>query len=175
MTLAFSQKLNDKPTYFVEKIWEGFLRSDQFQDCDETYHRYMRAHKVLFGKHWDWIPEKEPRMKSGKLHTIRRDEKDRWKAGNKIHFVINNRTADRFQFAPVAECKAIQYIEISYDELLCEKFSSEPAVFVDGEPLNISQIEELAINDGFKNTMEFFQYFDNDFSGKIIHWTDLIY
>lgn len=175
MTLAFSKKINDKPTYFIEKIWEGFLRSDQFQDCDETYHRYMRAHKVLFGEHWDWIPEKEPRMKSGKLHTIRKDEKDRWKAGNDIHFVINNRTPKRFQFAPVVKCKAIQYIEISYDEVLCEKFSIEPVVFIDGQALEYDQLVTLAINDGFENEMEFCKYFDKDFTGKIIHWTDLKY
>lgn len=165
MTLAFSQKLNDKPTHFVEKIWETILQKGIEVNALEFSYLGRKAlpknYKV--GTH------------NPKLHTIRKDEKDRWKAGNKIHFVINNRTADRFQFAPVVECKAIQYIEISYDEVLCEKFGSEPAIFVDGEYLNITQIEELAVNDGFKDSQEFCQYFDKDFLGKIIHWTDHIY
>ena len=47
-----------------------------------------------------------------KKHTIRKDEKDRWKVGNDIHFVINNRTKNRFQFAPITKVKSIQIIKI---------------------------------------------------------------
>ena len=34
---------------------------------------------------------------------------------------------------------------------------------------------QLAINDGFESLKHFFEYFNEDFEGKIIHWTDLKY
>src|SRR5699024_2081987 len=52
-----------------------------------------------------------------KIHTIRHDEKDRWKPGMKIHPIINNRTKNRFQFAPVVECQSVQKIKIKRGRL----------------------------------------------------------
>lgn len=34
---------------------------------------------------------------------------------------------------------------------------------------------KLAINDGFESIDDFFNYFNEDTTGKIIHWTDLEY
>ena len=36
---------------------------------------------------------------------------------------------------------------------------------------DIVNMTRLAVNDGFDGLKEFFQFFDRDFSGKIIHWT----
>ena len=36
-------------------------------------------------------------------------------------------------------------------------------------------VENIARNDGFDSINEFFDFFDKDFSGKIIHWTDKKY
>lgn len=36
-------------------------------------------------------------------------------------------------------------------------------------------VEVLAKNDGFSGVKEFFEWFSEDFKGKIIHWTDLKY
>ena len=36
-------------------------------------------------------------------------------------------------------------------------------------------LRELAKNDGFESVEDFFAYFNKDFKGKIIHWTDLQY
>ncbi|HQU51435.1 MAG TPA: hypothetical protein PK643_00405 [Saprospiraceae bacterium] len=119
-----------------------------------------------------------------KPHTIRADKSNRWKPGNKIHFVINNRTKDRFQFAPVVECKSVQKIVITHG---FNGFRYESQVWIDSHLFaeygcsrkdinwNEKGLLKLAQNDGFDSIDAFFDYFDKDFIGKIIHWTDLKY
>ncbi|MGB8706236.1 MAG: hypothetical protein WCD31_14515 [Gillisia sp.] len=128
-----------------------------------------------------------------KLHTIRQDKKNRWKAGTDIHFVINNRSKDRYQFAPIIKCVSTQRIAIintgkhphgDYHkcmEVLVEQ-DSENTRFgschfdKDGDIIYCSEwVEDLAINDGFESVKDFFSWFRTDFHGKIIHWTDLKY
>jgi hypothetical protein len=46
---------------------------------------------------------------------------------------------------------------------------------VDGRVITPEKIDELARNDGFDSTDQFFCYFDKDFSGRIIHWTNTRY
>ena len=48
---------------------------------------------------------------------------------------------------------------------------------VDGEAdkTNIKRIKILAKNDGFDSVDDFFKWFDKDFNGKIIHWTNKKY
>ena len=48
-------------------------------------------------------------------------------------------------------------------------------VNIDGKWLDDSQIEKLALNDGFDSVKDFFNWFSEDFVGKIIHWTDARY
>ena len=36
-------------------------------------------------------------------------------------------------------------------------------------------MKDLARNDGFDSIQAFFEWFKEDFEGKIIHWTDLRY
>ena len=45
----------------------------------------------------------------------------------------------------------------------------------DEDGYGLDQMETLAIADGFDSIEDFFKYFTNDFTGKIIHWTDLKY
>lgn len=174
MNLGFMTKwANGEPTYFVEKIWAG-LRKENLSTRSEqiSYSKNLKKFIYLGGF--------EP-----KIHTIREDKKDRWKVGNKIHFVINNRQPNRFQFAPVIECTGIQYIRIRY-------FDNYPIVYI-GDTMNgcmpfywenkdddedgygVEQMKDLALNDGFASLDDFFKYFDKDFTGKIIHWTNKRY
>lgn len=44
-----------------------------------------------------------------------------------------------------------------------------------GTPSGGEEIFKLAVNDGFPDAISFFQWFDSDFEGQIIHWTDLKY
>jgi hypothetical protein len=36
-------------------------------------------------------------------------------------------------------------------------------------------VEVLARNDGFATVKDFFEWFSEDYTGKIIHWTELRY
>src|SRR5690606_30079282 len=99
MTLSFStkwpvrmQSCAGQPNYFLEKIWSGFHHKGMLGPLERI--DYDQEHKERFGSYWDgWYT---PDTTLPKLHTIRRGH--RWKRGMKIHMVINNRTANRFQF-----------------------------------------------------------------------------
>lgn len=180
MILPFSTQMNGKPTYFVEKIWEGLLR--HIVPTDNEYIAHLNWHEELFGKQWDFIPEETDRMTNPKLHTIREDKNDRWKEGNKIDFFINCRQKDMFRFAPVLPVVSTQKIEIVWVELFGNNVAH---VFIDkefiakvkfgSEMMVTGNMLQLAQNDGFDTIEDFFSYFNKDFTGKIIHWTDLKY
>ena len=171
MTLAFSTQIANNPTYFPEKI----LSSLVFNYPDYDWQEFERMIDLLPQYYECTLGDFNL-----KQHTIREDSKNKWKQGNKIHFVINNRTKKRFQFAPVFKCVSIQEIKIeekimtTYD---CAKLNSGRVftVQIDNKYLSYYRISELAINDGFDSVEAFFEYFNKDFKGKIIHWTDLKY
>lgn len=179
MTLSFTQRwpshmdnLAGQPNYFIEKIWLSLLSDKEY--CNQIYD-YEKRHVELFDEYFD-TPSYGL---ESKLHTIREDKTNRWKAGNDIHFVINNRTKDRFQFAPVVKCKSVQNIEIK--EMImtarpnCLIEDKIYTVKVDNKYLTISEVETSAINDGFPDIKSFFNYFRDGFKGKIIHWTNTRY
>lgn len=154
-----------KPTYFVEKINNGLVSSGMvYQNDIDKYEQYLYPQK--FGCHLIDVPQYER-----KFHTIRADKGNRWKAGNDIHFYINCRQKNMFQFAPVVKCKSVQAIKIVHSG---ESWRM-PWVIINGSILIAPEIRQLAINDGFENTTDFFRYFNTDFTGKIIHWTDVTY
>lgn len=107
-----------------------------------------------------------------KLHTIRSGS--RWKAGDKIHMAYGVRTNNYQQFnkgIPELEfVKSVQPIAIKYQRGLLL-----PTVAIDGRILDDKEIDTLAINDGFEGINDFFNWFDKDFQGQLIHWTDLRY
>lgn len=172
MNLAFSTHWPDKmpghlkgrATGFQEKIW-----------------------KALYIEHsQDWrVDVRIPLFERPKIHTIRRDQRDRWQAGKKIHFVINPRSKNRKQFAPVINCISTQKISITYkelnlgnelievkiDDVLWKAFRNRKKVVYEWDV----QLMILAQNDGFNTVEDFFSWFSEDFSGNIIHWTDHTY
>lgn len=185
MTLGFRTKwqienmpihMADKPTYFVDKIWQS-IHSNFRTDSESKYSvpRYPKEYYLSIEKGLITMYKRDP-----KKHTIREDKKNLWKAGNNIHFVIGNRTKNRFQFAPVIPCKSTQRIQIFWSNTsFCD-------VFVDSKKLGrfdpvglehyqYEKLKELAINDGFDSVEDFFSWFNKDFTGKIIHWTYLKY
>lgn len=170
MKLSFSIKFpNGKPTYFIDKIWDCIIDSSLM--VGEFRADYLISFQKKFNNYWDSTEGIKP-----KRHTIRKDEKNRWKAGMKIHFTIFNRSKNSFRFAPVIECKSVQKIEIEYTN-----FSKDPIIVIDGthfynEKIGIDHgVKQLAQNDGFDSVDDFFEWFNTDFTGKIIHWTDLKY
>src|SRR5699024_6866605 len=183
MTLSFSQtypermgELSGKPNFFPYKIHQGLISNglisvDIMLDYQAEYQLKSRSNKTID------LPTKVP---SGKITTIREDKNNRWKAGNKIHFVINNRTKDRFQFAPVLGCTSVQKIEIKYHDKITKHWQylvhgKNVSIKVNGHPLAYFDLCALCFNDGFPTVESFFNWFDKSFEGKIIHWTDLKY
>lgn len=173
MNLSFATKfparkkgLAGKPTNFIEMIWAG-LNCDLDIPLNE-YEKYLDKYWNKFKEHFgDTTLEK-------KIHTIRRDANDRWKEGNDIHFNINVRTTSQFRFAPIVKCTGTQTFEIKWTpDKENEQFKVE--MFIDGKILDVYQMKDLAINDGFDSLKDFCCWFDEDFKGKIIHWTPLKY
>lgn len=110
-----------------------------------------------------------------KIHTFR--EGHRWKAGMKMHLVVNNRTPQRYQFGkevPELEyCNGVQTCIIRTVNLPTQAISVE----VDGR-----EVDPLlfAVNDGFNSPDQFFDWFGHPFKttehvGQIIHFTDFRY
>lgn len=177
MILPFSTQLNGKPTYFVERIHYGLIQKLGVlvtnKSADFSYQIYFEC-----------LP---------KLHTIREDLKERWKVGTNIDFFINVRQKNMFRFAPVLPVVSTQKIEFIWkDNIEClsylgkifnkvctikieDRFYGDAYIF-DGKVISMSfNIARFANNDGFDTAEDFFAYFNNDFKGKIIHWTDCRY
>ena len=81
-----------------------------------------------------------------------------------------------FRFAPVLPVISIQRVFMTYLPQCGNGFQ----VSIGGRELNPFEIEVLAVNDGFDSVEEFENYFisvmkDDEFSGKLIHWTDFKY
>lgn len=167
MKLSFGTEINQRPNCFLEKIWIGLLQGqEQLQD---SYYTYQFRYISKFGKSWDGDSFGE--FLEPKIHTIRRDLDNDWKAGMEIQLVINLNSPDEFQFAPTLICQSVQRIQIDYSNLI----NDGPAVFVDYELLDRESLAQLAINDGFATTEDFFLYFNEEFSGNLIHWTNMRY
>lgn len=111
-------------------------------------------------------------IKGSKIHTIREDKSNRWKTGNVIHFATGTRTPRYKEFGR-GECISTQEIKIIWTEI--SSILTGFQVLVDGRNLKAKEIQKLASNDGFNNLFEFQDWFNKDFSGKIIHWTNFKY
>lgn len=167
MILGFSTQLNGKPTHFVEKIHKGFRLKELNMKAgiDPNIHYPIDYNFVAKDK------------VHHKIHTIRDNKKDRWQVGTKIDFFINCRQPNMFRFAPVLPVVNTQKILITYTE------ANKAMVFIDDKCFYMQDFSlegnykmlHLAQNDGFDTTEDFFAYFSKDFTGKIIHWTDLKY
>ncbi len=174
MTLGFMQHwpkemaMLDNKTYFIEKINLGLWQNGLIKRIE--YIDQLEEFRSKFGDNWDWKPRLHP-----KIHTIRKDENDRWKPGMDIHFVINGRSKNRFQFAPVVKCLSVQKIRIKhhFNNLGSMVYVGDPNCLLN--PLHPDEVEILAKNDGFESVEDFFKYFNGDFKGKLVHWTGLKY
>lgn len=172
MILPFSTELNGKPTYFIEKIWEG-MPIEPMSAFSKEYLKYQKEYLDRFGQYWDGTGHMEHEPVNAKLHTIRTDKGNRWKKDCTIDFFINNRKPDMFRFAPKLPCTGTQRIFMSY--------FNELEISIDGRQLTHDEIDTLYKNDGFDTYEDFEEYFllqmdvENEFLGKIIHWTDFRY
>lgn len=169
MILPFSTQLNGKPTYFVEKIWKCLKNID--------FETYAKIEKILSEEELTQPYEIDYNTYKNvypKRHTIREDKKNRWKPGSKIDFFINCRQKNMFRFAPVLPVVSVQEIEIKYTDPDGFRWA-HPEIYINNKVIDPSDWELLAQNDGFDTYKELFAYFNKDFKGKIIHWTNLKY
>jgi hypothetical protein len=109
-------------------------------------------------------------LKRVKIHTMREDKRGRWKPDVLIHLANGVRTKFYNCFLELV-CVSVQYVKILHYH---DRYGY-PDVFIDGKQLSDPQIDELAKNDGFDSTEDFFKWFNDHFYGKLIHWTDLKY
>lgn len=185
-------------TFFLDRIWLG-LAGNGVPEMDIARHYYESTYFKKFGGNllsdpievstvpvccgevtggakfitWDYLKPK--------LHTMREDLFDRWHAGRDIQFAINPRSRNYFQFAPTLPCISTQQVDIlemvmtSSSHCYQTQDSRVWAIDVDGIRLKRTQIEELAINDGFESVEQFFTWFNKTATYKLIHWTTLKY
>jgi len=116
-----------------------------------------------------------------KKHTIRQDLTNRWKAGMKIHFATGIRTKnyDCFKQGVCISTQEIKFVWKQHNKGKAN-MSWGVKVFIDGRDVTNETeiIDQLAKNDGFHDRKEFFEWESwnkKNFTGKIIHWTNLKY
>ena len=112
-----------------------------------------------------------------KKHTIRVDEFEHWHTGRRINHCYGVRTKNFDNFFN-NECTGTQKITIIH-------YPKKAIVYIDDSRIGVwdkvyentyyQRIKDLAKNDGFDSVLEFFKWFDTNFTGKLIHWTDLRY
>jgi hypothetical protein len=121
-----------------------------------------------------------------KLHTFREDKHNRWKAGMSIQMVYRGpkySILDHFNkgIPELEKCVSTQKVKIWYTGYLDRETLDEIVklnITIDGKRIDASQFDTIAKNDGFKDTLQFCNWFNKInvvWQGKIIHWTDLRY
>jgi hypothetical protein len=164
-----------KETHFIEKITRSFVMNNLCDLKELSVLTLQLEQKGIFN--FPYYTHKNNNI--CKIHTFRSDL--RWKKGMDIHFVIKGRTKDRTQFLPVTSCSGTEKIEILYSE-----DKNHVSIFIEGilywngyvndeQNLKEEEIITLANNDGFENPLDFFQWFNQDWKGIIIHWTPFRY
>lgn len=110
----------------------------------------------------------EPILSGKKKHTIREDSNNRWHPGKYIHMATGVRTKSYKQFAS-AICMQVDLIFIwpSREQV---KISTS---YFNVHNLNKNEIEALAINDGFKSSKEFWQWFNKPLIGRLIYFDNV--
>lgn len=102
-----------------------------------------------------------------KIHTIREDKHNRWKVGMTMHMATGVRTKNCKEFAR-KKCISVQKIRIKY-------YSNYIHVKIGNRVLSDGEVIRLACNDGFAGVKYFKEWFNRDFVGKIVHWTNVKY
>jgi hypothetical protein len=101
-------------------------------------------------------------------------KKNRWKPGKLIHLATGVRTK-KYNCFKKDDCKSTQSIEVIWYEIVEEGESPLFEVKVEGRVLNLAECIGLALNDGFETLSDFLEWFNTDYTGKIIHWTNFRY
>lgn len=180
MILSFSTQLNEKPTYFINKIWSGLIDQNIAKNYVDFFNEVPEMQSVGYTAGLSFPP---------KLHTIREDKTERWKPGVMIDFFVNARKINMCRFAPRIPVISVQEIFMSRRGSMLEITIAKEGSYIGGEDFYVDAVTQgqLATNDGFTEYDDFRNYFlsvieangkatgNYWFSGKIIHWTNLKY
>lgn len=146
----------------------------QFADGTETHFREKILNGTLINVMHPSFASILPTTYLYKIHSLREDTNNRWKAGNSIQMAYGVRTLYYNHFnegiAELELCKSTQEIIMRHDLGL--------HITVDGKQLQPQEIELLIRNDGlsrFQFNNWFFGKAKQTWKGKIIHWTDFKY
>jgi hypothetical protein len=156
------------PTLFREKIWKGVVNTEAGAKTTmrgQSMKDYLKVEEDLHPK----------------IHTIREDVHQRFQPGMDLDHCYYPYTKHRDTFLRY-KCLWVQPILIKY-LAECTEGDIEaattgvyaPTVMIGGRPLSQDKVKDLALNDGFSTVEDFFRYFNSDFSGRIIHWTNVRY
>lgn len=108
-----------------------------------------------------------------KKHSFRSDPTERWEEGKKIHFHHGGRKL-KYNCWHIGVCTGVQTVRIVWLDMKMTEIK-RPEIWLDNKLLNNRKMNELAWNDGFDNLTDFFRWFNKDFTGRIIHWSDVRY
>lgn len=151
--------LKGKRTNFPEKIIKGIVGKVLSHDFHIS--PYLKALKQS-GYHFNDTTDFAP-----KIHTIRHDVNDRYQIGKFLHLCINSRQKNMCIFLPPVPITNHQKITITHKNGF--------TVRIDRRKLSKPEIQALANNDGFESVEDFKEYFNKDFKGKLVHYTNYQY
>lgn len=106
-----------------------------------------------------------------KIHTIRRDEHNRWKPGMTIQFWRGNPRNVKnnpYQFGTGVVDRVADIGIFPKKDIVIILFSGVIFVKVNSR----DELNRFAVNDGFKDWEEMKEWFTEDFSGKLIIWKE---
>jgi len=104
-----------------------------------------------------------------------------WKLLTGLTVVYEDKNGNQFfamvkDFDKIQVCTGVQSIQIDNNDRLGKRvFVSRESDPILNFQLTEHEIAKLAWNDGFDSVSDFWNYFNEDFYGQIIHWTDLRY
>jgi hypothetical protein len=195
MTLGFKQSFPWKePTHFREKILAGVGRV--WIKDEETEKEFASDKSWGTDMAIKFIQASMPTPFHKKIHTLRADPHNRWKAGRKIEMVYRGagyKILSHFNkgIPELEKCVSTQKIEIEFNNKITDELTP-CGVYIDNQvywsgfvhsngavscssKYDLDKIILLVNNDGFNNTTDFFRWFKKDFTGKILHFSDLRY
>lgn len=132
---------------------------------------FFLCHYSNFNLYTMVIPFKQqfvqPILDGTKIHTIREDKNNRWKAGMTMHMATGVRTK-QYNCFKEEMCTSVRRIHLNpHEELVFFLDQYGHAYFIFSQ----DEIKLLAKNDGFKSVEDFWHWFDKPFTGKLIFWT----
>lgn len=131
------------------------------------FSKVFKMGKTLKGKPTRF---KEKIAAGTKIHSMREDRHKRWRVGMSMQLAYGVRTLYYDCFKPNEVCKRIDEVEIKY-----LPGNGTPRVTINGRVLGIMEVVMFAANDGFDSLPDFCEYFHENGTYRLLHWTDFIY